>query len=94
MDQRSPPHRIGPRGAGSRSTARPSREAVVWELRHWPELFAGTLTLGPLLVSFAASVLFGWLAIDGLLRLVRRFSFFPFAAYRVILAVVVWQVLA
>ena len=69
--------------------------AVVFELRHWKELVAGVGAegVGPALVAALASFGFGWLAIDSLLKLLRRFGFGVFAIYRVILAVVVIWVL-
>lgn len=40
-------------------------------------------------VAGISSFVFGWLAIDGLLKIVKRFSYFSFAVYRVVLALVI-----
>jgi undecaprenyl-diphosphatase len=66
--------------------------AVLFELRHFDELFQSTIGVGPLLVAGFSSFIFGWLAIDGLLRVLKRVSFLGFALYRVGLSVLVYYV--
>lgn len=65
--------------------------AVVFELKNWRELVESSVGLGPLLVAGVSSFVFGMLAISGLLIVLRRFSYFGFAAYRVLLAIVLWK---
>lgn len=67
--------------------------AVVFELRNWRELLEEGIGLGPLLAAGLGSFVFGILAIGGLLRILRHFSFLTFAIYRVVLAFVVLSVL-
>jgi undecaprenyl-diphosphatase len=43
----------------------------------------------PLVLGFAASAVFGWLAIGALLRFVRSRSYEPFAWYRIIFAILI-----
>jgi len=66
--------------------------AIVFELRHFGELFQSSLGIGPLLVAGLSSFAFGWLAIDGLLKVLKRVSFLGFAVYRVGLALAVYLV--
>lgn len=59
-------------------------------------IFAEGVSLG-LLVGFLSSTLVGFLAIKFLLSLVKKFSFFPFVIYRILLAVFLllstsWQI--
>jgi len=63
--------------------------AVVFEMRHLDELLTSQLTLWTLFVAGFSSFLFGWLAISGLLRLVRSRGYLSFGIYRILLAVVV-----
>lgn len=67
--------------------------AVVFELRNWEQLLQPHVGLGPLLVASCAAFVFGMVAIGGLLRLVRRFTYFSFFLYRVALAFVIWKAL-
>ena len=67
--------------------------AVVFELKDFDQLLNGSVGLGPLTVAFVSSFGFGLLAIGGLLQLLKRFGYFSFALYRVLLAVVVIQTL-
>jgi undecaprenyl-diphosphatase len=69
--------------------------AVVFELRHWQELVDGVGQGGvlPAIAGAVAAFLSGWLAIDGLLRLLKRFGFGFFAIYRLLLAGTVVAVL-
>ncbi len=64
--------------------------AIVFELRKWDGLAAGPVGAGPLVVACLASFAFGWLAIGGLLRLLRRFGYLSFFVYRSALAAVVY----
>lgn len=63
--------------------------AVVFEMRHWNELLSSGIDLPVLIVGALSSFIFGWIAIDFLLKLVKRFSYLPFALYRVGIAIVV-----
>ncbi len=66
--------------------------ATVFEMRHFDQLLGGPMPLGPLLVAGLSSFVFGYLAIGGLLKLLRRFGFLSFAIYRAALALVIlWQ---
>lgn len=62
-----------------------------WELAQGPA-FGGHL--GPTLVAVAVSAVAGYFVIGGLLAWVRRWSFVPFAVYRVVLGlgVLLWWV--
>ncbi|MEK7691239.1 MAG: undecaprenyl-diphosphate phosphatase [Bdellovibrionota bacterium] len=66
--------------------------AVVFELRHWGDLIASFGDAGkiPLVMALVSSFGFGWLAIDGLLRLVNRLGFAAFAFYRALLALTIF----
>jgi len=64
--------------------------AVVFELRHWDQIFQSSLGTGPVLVAFLSSFLFGLVAIGGLLKVVQHFSFLSFAVYRVLVAFVIY----
>jgi undecaprenyl-diphosphatase len=50
--------------------------------------------LGPMIVGIVTSAISGWLAVWGLLRLVRTHSFMPFVIYRVIAGLFVLAVVA
>lgn len=63
--------------------------AVVFEMRHYDQLFHSSLEAGPVLVAFAVSFFSGMLAIGFLLSLLKRFGFFSFALYRMILGWIV-----
>lgn len=67
--------------------------ALIFELRHWRELLQESIGVGPLVVGAVSAFVFGWLAIDGLLKLLRRFGYASFAVYRVLLAIVIYKVL-
>lgn len=67
--------------------------AVVFEMRKWGELIDGPVGAPALVAGGLAAFVFGWIAIGGLLRLVRRFDYLSFAVYRVGLAGVVWYFL-
>lgn len=67
--------------------------ALVLELMKWIKTGGEHVGLGPLLVGVITSFVFGWLAIDRLLKWVSRAGFGVFAVYRVILAIVVVKVL-
>jgi undecaprenyl-diphosphatase len=59
-----------------------------WELARGP---AAHGHLGPTLVAVVVSAVAGYFVIGGLLAWVRRWSFVPFAVYRVVLGVgVLW----
>ena len=64
--------------------------ALVFELRNWPELLQSTVGAGPLIVAALSSFVFGWIAIGGLLRLLKRFGYFVFAFYRIALAITIY----
>jgi len=61
--------------------------ALIFELRHWDELVQGlgTDALSHLAIGGLSALIFGWLAIDGLIRLVSRVSLGWFSLYRVLL---------
>ncbi len=67
--------------------------ALLFELRKFHELVESVSGLAPLLLGAFAAFVSGWLAIDGLLRMLRRFGFLSFAIYRVALAIVIVRVL-
>lgn len=67
--------------------------ALLFELRHWRNLFSSGISVGPLILTALSSFAFGWIAIGGLLRLVRSFGYLGFAVYRVLLACVILGVL-
>ena len=67
--------------------------AVVFELRKWEELFQGQVGWAALLMAGVSSFVFAWLAIGGLLKLLRRFGYLSFFVYRAGLALVIWRVL-
>lgn len=67
--------------------------AIIFKLRHFGELLQADIGIGPLVVAGLGSFVFGLLAIDGLLRLLKRFGFMSFAVYRAGLAFVIWWVL-
>lgn len=67
--------------------------AILFELRHWRELFESSIGVGPLLTAGISSFLFGCVAIAGLLKLLRRFGYLSFAIYRLGLALVIFKVL-
>ncbi len=67
--------------------------AIAYEMLKWRELVESTVGVSALIAATISSFVFGWLAIDFLLKLVKRFSFFGFAVYRVVLAVVIFRVL-
>lgn len=67
--------------------------ALVFELRHWEQLFSGPIGVGPLLVAGFSSFLFGCLAIGGLLRLLRCFGYLSFLIYRIVLSLIILCVL-
>ena len=50
--------------------------------------------LGPMIVGVTTSAISGWLAVWGLLRLVRTHSFMPFVIYRLLAGVFVLAVVA
>ncbi len=67
--------------------------ALVFELRKWNELATGQLGWDVLLIAGVSSFVFGWIAIDALIRLLRRFGYLSFAMYRVALALTIYLVL-
>ena len=67
--------------------------ALLFELRKFHELLESASGWGPLVIGALAAFVSGWLAIDGLLRLLRRFGFLSFAIYRVVLAVIIIKTL-
>jgi undecaprenyl-diphosphatase len=62
-------------------------------LKEWRVLIDG---VGPmaLAIGLTASFAVGWAAIAGFLRLLGRVGLWPFGVYRLVLAAIVWQVLA
>jgi undecaprenyl-diphosphatase len=66
--------------------------ALAFELRNWSELVNGSVGWDTLLIAFVSSLVFGWLTIDSLLKLLRRFGYLSFAIYRVALALTVYLV--
>ncbi len=64
--------------------------ALIFELRKWDAVVADIQGVGPLIVGAITAFVFGWFAIDGLLKIVRQFGYLSFAAYRVVLAVVIF----
>lgn len=67
--------------------------AVVFEMRHWRDVFYGPVGMGPAVAAGIASFVFGCLTIGGLLRLLRSFGFASFVIYRIALAGVILYVL-
>jgi len=67
--------------------------ALIFELRKWNDLVAGVSSVTVLLAGAASAFVFGWLAIDGLLKLLRRFGFGVFAIYRIVLAAMIVKIL-
>jgi undecaprenyl-diphosphatase len=67
--------------------------ALVFELRKFGSLLESVSGVWPLLLGAGAAYISGWLAIDGLLRLLQRFGFLAFAIYRIVLAVLIVSVL-
>ena len=65
--------------------------AIVFESQNWSQLFDSGIECQSLLLAVVSSFLFGLLAIGGLLRIVRKFSYLGFAVYRVLLAIVIWR---
>lgn len=63
--------------------------ALVFDLRHWGELTQSQVGALQLWVGGISSFVFGFLAIGGLLRLLRHFGYMSFAVYRVALAIVI-----
>ena len=63
--------------------------AVVYELRHWHELVASVDGLTPLFLAAGSALVFGAIAIHLLIKWVSRSSFSVFAAYRVLLGVLI-----
>lgn len=67
--------------------------AIGYELlKNGAALFEGTISLGVLLTAAFSTFVFGWLAIDFLLKWLGRASFLAFTIYRVGLAAVVYFV--
>ncbi len=67
--------------------------ALVFELRKWRELLDGPVAWDSLLIAGVSSFVFGWLTIDILLKLLKRFGYLSFAIYRVALALTIYFVL-
>lgn len=67
--------------------------AVLFEIRKWSELAGGPVGIPALVAAGIAAFVFGWIAIGGLLRMLRRFGYLSFAIYRVVLAIVVYLTL-
>ena len=51
------------------------------------------LLLISLFLGVVAGFVFAWLAIGGLMKLIRRFGYLSFFVYRAGLALVIWRVL-
>jgi undecaprenyl-diphosphatase len=54
-----------------------------------PDAFSGSIDATTILIGIAAAGISSWLAIAVLLRFVTRYSFGVFAAYRLVLGVIV-----
>lgn len=67
--------------------------AVTFELRNYQDLIHSHVGLFPLIVAGLSAFLSGIVAIGGLLRLVKKFSYLTFALYRIALACVIAIVL-
>lgn len=67
--------------------------AIVFEMRKWPELVNGPVGWDALLIAGVSSFVFGWIAIGGLMRMLKRFGYFSFAVYRVGLAITIYFVI-
>jgi undecaprenyl-diphosphatase len=67
--------------------------ALIFELRKFSQVIAGSSGGWALFLGAAAAFFSGWLAIDGLLRLLNRFGFLAFALYRLLLAILIAAVL-
>lgn len=64
--------------------------ALVFEFRNWSDLLAITDGGGVLLVAALSALIFGCLAITGIIRYVKNFGYGVFALYRIILAFIVF----
>ncbi len=64
--------------------------ALLFELRKWRQLLEPGIGVECLLMGAVSSFVFGWLAIDVLLKVVRRYSYVSFAVYRAALAGAIW----
>ena len=67
--------------------------ATVFEMRHWDELFTSSIGVVPLITAAVGAFVSGWLAIGGLLHVLRRFGYLSFAVYRVALGLLIYAVL-
>lgn len=67
--------------------------ALVFELKDFKQVVESQVGLLPLLTGALSAFVFGWFAIDLLLKLLRKFGYLSFAVYRVVLAVVIYKVL-
>jgi undecaprenyl-diphosphatase len=64
--------------------------ALIFELRKWRLLLDDNIGALNLILGSLSSFVFGWLAIDLLLKLVRKTSYLPFAIYRGLLAAIIY----
>lgn len=62
--------------------------ALIFELRKWDQFAADDW--GPLLAGALSAFVFGWFAIDSLIKWINRVGFAGFAVYRVALSVVIY----
>jgi undecaprenyl-diphosphatase len=67
--------------------------ALIFELRKWNEVIASVDSMSVIFAGACSAFIFGWIAIDGLLRLVKRFGYLSFAIYRFLLAAIIMTVL-
>ncbi|MCC7443043.1 MAG: undecaprenyl-diphosphate phosphatase [Bdellovibrionales bacterium] len=67
--------------------------ATVYEARHWQELVHGGVGWGALAAGCLGAFASGWLAIDLLLGVLKRFGYLGFAMYRAALAGLIYAVL-
>ncbi len=66
--------------------------AVIYKMKDYELLLNSEIGMVPLVIAGLSSFVFGCLAIGGILKLLKRLSFFSFGVYRVLLALVVyWQ---
>ncbi len=67
--------------------------ALIFELRKYRELLESNVGVPAMIVGGVSSFVFGFLAIGGMLKLLKRFGYLSFAIYRVALSFVIYKVL-
>ncbi|MBN21603.1 MAG: hypothetical protein CL678_09990 [Bdellovibrionaceae bacterium] len=67
--------------------------AVIYELKNYQELFHSGVEASHLIIGCFSAFIFGWIAIDSLLKIVKRFGYLSFAIYRIALGILIWKTL-